>query len=117
MRRVDSLRRWLRPLLAALLAAGTVLPARAWNDHALLTWLALQPMVAETAGQPAARAALRERVRAESLEAFVAAEAPRLEPCLPSTRLGRVRIFRLMTHGLTTSRSAQATLQSAAPMH
>lgn len=82
MRRVDSLRRWLRPLLAALLAAGTVLPARAWNDHALLTWLALQPMVAETAGQPAARAALRERVRAESLEAFVAAEAPRLERLL-----------------------------------
>lgn len=54
----------------ALLAATPL--ARAWNSHALCTWEAL-------AGMPE----LSERlVRAESLERFVAAEAPRLEALL-----------------------------------
>ncbi|MBL8348114.1 MAG: hypothetical protein JNN03_21955 [Rubrivivax sp.] len=64
------LRCWLAwaPLLGAL-AVG---PARAWSDHALCTWQALEPL-AEIASL---------RVRAESLERFLAAQAPQLERVL-----------------------------------
>jgi len=58
----------LIPLLGALPSG----PAQAWNDHALCTWQALEPL-----GEIATR-----RVRAESLERFLAAQAPQLERLL-----------------------------------
>lgn len=68
------MRRLGQALLAGTLAIGAAPPARAWNDHALATWVALQPM--------SAQAPLDEVVRAESLERFLAAEAPKLERLL-----------------------------------
>ncbi|MFO1270005.1 MAG: hypothetical protein U1F67_26480, partial [Rubrivivax sp.] len=72
--------------VAALLSCN---PARAWNEHALTTWVTLQPLAAQAAeathathATQAAQAALTERVRAESLERFVAAEATQLERLL-----------------------------------
>lgn len=65
------LRGWLAivPLWVGLCAGGS---AQAWNDHALCTWQALEPL-----GELAAL-----RVRAESLESFLAAQAPKLERML-----------------------------------
>ncbi|WP_324101267.1 hypothetical protein [Noviherbaspirillum sp.] len=59
--------------LAIATAAAFSPPAHAWSNHALGTWQALGP-AAEVAGA--------EPLRVESLEAFVAAEAPALERLL-----------------------------------
>lgn len=56
------------PLLGAL----AVSPARAWSDQALCTWQALEPLT-EIGSL---------RVRVESLEHFLAAQAPQLERVL-----------------------------------
>lgn len=71
MRWVARVRRWLLMVAAlpGLLASGA---AQAWNGHALCTWQALQPL-AELAPL---------RVRAESLESFLAAQAAPLERVL-----------------------------------
>lgn len=60
-------------MLAGLLALAAALPARAWSVHTLCTAEAVAGMP-EMAG--------RAPVRAESLEAFVAAQAPQLERLL-----------------------------------
>lgn len=69
-------RRWSRPrgwlLLVPLLGLCAAAPARAWDAHALCTWQALEPL----------RELQPLRVRAESLERFVASQAPQLERLL-----------------------------------
>lgn len=70
--RLASLRRLLPAALGALVLAAIGLPAHAWSGHTMCTReaLSVMPELAQA------------RVKAESLERFVAAEAPRLEPLL-----------------------------------
>jgi hypothetical protein len=69
-------RRRLRPrdwlAIVPLLGLCAAAPVRAWDAHALCTWQALEPL----------RELQPLRVRAESLEHFLAAQAPRLERVL-----------------------------------
>ncbi|MCL4183417.1 MAG: hypothetical protein KJ011_08210 [Burkholderiaceae bacterium] len=68
----DRMRRLAR-VATGLLACAFAAPVLAWSNHAPNTWQALKDMPAFTQLQP---------VKAETLEAFLAAEAPRLEALL-----------------------------------